>query len=116
MNVVERQMANAARLLRALDQQRDRESAAYRQGYLDGHTSGWETGYRHAHHEVAVAWSQVAERVRETGRTPTQRETDQRRSTPGGIAYTARLQRHGHEYQGGPVDWETGLRPLRRSA
>ena len=108
----------ARRLLDDLDGQRRRESAAYASGYRDGHRTGWEVGYGHAHHEMARDWAAVAKPVRQLG-TPgsvAHEELQRRRSEPGGPAYEAALRRRGgREYKGGPVAWETG-QPIRRSA
>ncbi|MEV0149078.1 MULTISPECIES: hypothetical protein [unclassified Nonomuraea] len=51
-------------LLADLDEQQRREVEAYAAGYRDGHDSGWDIGYGHAHHEMATAWKVVAEKVR----------------------------------------------------
>ncbi|MGW4662891.1 hypothetical protein [Streptosporangium sandarakinum] len=68
-----------AALLADLDGQHRRERDAYAQGYRDGHRSGWEIGYRHAHHEMAASWQTLAEQVRRMGRTRTHPEVEHRR-------------------------------------
>ncbi|MBB4913325.1 hypothetical protein [Streptosporangium saharense] len=68
-----------AALVADLDGQHRRERAAYERGYRDGHRSGWETGYGHAHHEMADRWAHLAKHVRELARTHPYAELNQRR-------------------------------------
>ncbi|MER7209823.1 hypothetical protein ABT340_22405 [Streptosporangium sp. NPDC000239] len=68
-----------AALVADLDSQHRRERAAYEQGYRDGHRSGWETGYGHAHYEMAGHWARLANHVRELARTRPYSELSQRR-------------------------------------
>jgi hypothetical protein len=57
-------LEKAQALLEDLDGQRRREVEAYATGYRDGHRTGWEIGYAHAHHEMAAEWTAIAARVR----------------------------------------------------
>jgi hypothetical protein len=100
-----RQLANDARLLRFLEEQRQREHDAWQEGYRAGFVAGDEVGYDRAHEEMAAEWRQIHEGVQRTARTPTHDELDQLRRTPGGAVYQAALERRGgREYEGGKVD------------
>ena len=91
-----RLLLTAARLLDDLEGQRRREAEAYAAGYRDGHRSGWEIGYAHAHEEMAAHWRALAEQIRRTANTPTHAELIQRRATS----------TSSNDYAGGPVEWE----------
>jgi hypothetical protein len=86
--------------------------------YLLGYSDGEQAGHRAAHEEMAKEWAAfVAAPVRNLGKSSSlpHEELQRRRAKPGGIVYEARLARHGREYEGGPVVWETG-QPVRESA
>jgi hypothetical protein len=121
--------AAAIEAMRALlaehDLQERRVAEAYAAGYRDGHASGWEVGYRHAHEEMTQAWSAVVARVRAIQRRPTTAERQAMdeaaaRGEPcsarcGRCSRCARadaVARHGGDYLGRHVPG----RPLRRSA
>lgn len=77
-------------------------------GYTLGYVQGEQVGYARAETDMAKTWSQVAEKVRSTSRTPTATELAERRK-PGGAIYEAALRRRGgREYEGGPVHFATG--------
>lgn len=85
-------------------------NSVYRLGFAQGE----EVGYRRAERDMAAEWAKVPARWNAIGRTPTPDELAERRK-PGGKLYEARMRRHGREYAGGPVHFETG-QPMRRSA
>ncbi|MFI7452333.1 hypothetical protein ACIBQX_32900 [Nonomuraea sp. NPDC049714] len=85
-------------------------NSVYRLGFAQGEAAG----YLLAEHDMETTWSRVAEKVRSISRTPTAVELAERRK-PGGKIYEARMRRHGREYAGGPVHFETG-QPMRESA
>jgi len=97
--------------------QRRREEQAFRDGFVAGWNDAYEVGYNTAHHEMAEEWSAIAAGVQQLGSPGSvpHDELVRRRIIPGGTLYEARLARHGREYAGGPVNWETGL-PMRESA
>lgn len=105
-----RQLVNDRRLLRFLEEQQRRVDEAMRQGYLLGRADGWQAGHDAAHNEVAADWRQLALRIRRSA-AKLYNDLERLRRTPGGAIYQAALERRGHEYTGGPVDWETG-RPV----
>ncbi|MFI7130190.1 hypothetical protein ACIBQ1_31170 [Nonomuraea sp. NPDC050153] len=73
------EMEEMRKLVNDLDSQHRREAQAYEQGYRDGHLSGWEVGYGHAHHEMAQEWRALAEHVRRMASRPTYAELEARR-------------------------------------
>lgn len=125
VNVGHYQLVAAARLLNDLDGQRRREARSYIDGYHDGHRAGCDLGYDQAEQDMAKAWRAVAGVVRPHGNglvghspPPGLAELQRIRDQPGGAFYLDRLARHRRrQYEGGPVDWETGqpLRPPRKS-
>jgi hypothetical protein len=97
--------------------QRRREDQAFRDGFVAGWDDAYEVGYNTAHQEMAEEWAAIAAHVQQLGAPGSvpHDELVRRRLLPCGTLYEARLARHGREYQGGPVNWETGL-PIRESA
>ncbi|MEU1734403.1 hypothetical protein [Streptosporangium sp. NPDC020145] len=71
--------ARLAALVGDLDSQHRREQDAYAQGYRDGHRTGWQIGYGHAHHEMAGHWARLAAHVRHLARTSPIDELERRR-------------------------------------
>ncbi|MFD0884087.1 hypothetical protein ACFQ08_05915 [Streptosporangium algeriense] len=71
--------ARLAALVSDLDSQHRREQDAYAQGYRDGHRTGWQIGYGHAHHEMAGHWARLAAHVRQLARTSPIDELERRR-------------------------------------
>lgn len=68
-----------AALLADLDSQHRGERQAYEHGYRDGHWTGWEIGYGHAHHEMNECWQALTAHVRQLANAPTHDELEERR-------------------------------------
>lgn len=78
--------------------------AGYRAGYQTGH----DVGYGRAHHQLDEAWRALAQRVVRIGTGKLQGVLAEIRDQPHGHAWQEFRDRHGRDYQGGPVDWDTG--------
>lgn len=107
VNDIGRLILTAAELVDTIGDTAEREADIYRVAWQDGFRVGFEdgadVGYTRTHHEVAVAWSRIADHVRSMGRpgSRTHAELVQRRSMPGGPAYHAAIIRHnGTEFGG----------------
>ncbi|MEO3811352.1 hypothetical protein ABGB17_20350 [Sphaerisporangium sp. B11E5] len=62
-------VAELRRLLADLDGQRDRENAAFRQGFTVGFAHGFDLGEKNRLREEAELWAALAEKVRQMGRS-----------------------------------------------
>lgn len=102
----------AAELRRVLATDRPDFERGWRQGYHRGFDAGWNVGYGRARIELDETWEALAKRVIATGTRLSADDLRRLREMPTGQAWERWRARHGGDYRGGPVDWETG-RPLR---
>lgn len=94
----------AAGLVDDLDAQQRRETAAYAEGYVTGWGSGYDVGEGSVYERIAEG-SRLA-----SGSVPRGSPLEElvRRRADVGDACREFTARHGGEYKGGPVDFQTG--------
>lgn len=100
----------AAQLRRVLATDRPDWERGWRDGYQVGFDAGWNVGYGRAKVEHDETWARLAKKVISSSGLPFD-ELRRLREMPTGAAWEQWRERHGAEYAGGPVDWETG-RPV----